>query len=160
MHEKADQEVVKVHKDKKLFISDLSWTPVKIWKEGSSYDNECPDGGPGGLICCESCAKSYFSYLNITVNDLETQRTHKVGSEVKEILGYLDKEKNDLDRVATVARRKPPPIARRIINAEAARQPSRRSYGSRYGGEDDQEWNLTSTIDIGTSELSMDIVSV
>eukprot|EP00980_Cylindrotheca_fusiformis_P030801 scaffold25436_cov127-Cylindrotheca_fusiformis.AAC.9 len=162
LHEKADQEVVKIQKDKKLFVSDLSWTPVQIWKDGESYDQVCPNGGPGGLICCKSCAKAYSSYLDTTVNDLETQRTHKAGSEVKELLEYIDKDKNDLDRFSAVARRKSPPIARSKINTEASRLPgTRRTYGSRHSRDDDHEWNLTSTIDIVVPpEFSLNTASV
>jgi hypothetical protein len=152
--------VVKIQKGQKLFITEVSWTPVTIWEEGGSYGKGCPNGGPGGLICCQACAKLYSSYLDTTVKDLEIQRTHKIGSEVREILGYLEKEKSDLDRFAGVARRKVPPIARRIINTEAFRQPARRAYASRHSREDNQEWNLTSTIDIGPSDLSMKIASV
>jgi hypothetical protein len=160
LHDKADQEVVKTQKDKKLFITEVSWTAATTWEEGVSYDKCCPTGGPGGLICCQACAKLYSSYLDTTVKDLEIQRTHKIGSEVKEILGYLEKEKTDLDRVAAVARRKAPPIARRIKNTEASRQPARRAYASKQSREDSMEWNLTSTIDIGPSDLAMQIASV
>lgn len=154
IHEKADEEVVKSQKEIKVFTEEITWTPAEVWKEGDSYDKICPTGGPGGLICCQGCAKKYSTFIEETTKDLEVQRTHKLGNEVKEIVALLDQGRSDLERIGTVARRKPPPTVRRLVQREESRattsaQKSRTSVADKPRlEEEDQEWNLTSTFDI------------
>lgn len=136
-----------------VFKSDFSWAPISVWKEGESYDNACPNGGPGGLVCCRACAKQYSSYLNTTLKEMEVQRTDKVGGELKEILEFLDKEKSVLDRATNFAKKKAPPVPRISNQAEPpSRQQGvrRTAVSSRQGQESANfhEWNITSTIDI------------
>lgn len=57
----------------------------------------CPNGGPGGLICCEICTKNYSIYLSLTTKDIEQQKTRKVNREVSELLGFLTGAKAKLD---------------------------------------------------------------
>ncbi|CAJ1966895.1 unnamed protein product [Cylindrotheca closterium] len=155
IHEEADEEVVKIQKEIKVFSEEITWTPVEVWKEGDSYDKICPSGGPGGLICCQECAKKYSSFVDDTMKDLEAQRTHKLGNEVKEIATLLEQGRSDLERIGSVARRKPPPTNRRMFQSDHPRATSTSASKSRASlnsnqrlGEEDQEWNLTSTFDI------------
>lgn len=80
-----------------FFARDISWTPHQYHEsssqDSSSYEKDCPNGGPGGLICCAACTKKYSSFLSDTTKEIEKQRTHKVNGEVMELLGYLSDAK-------------------------------------------------------------------
>jgi hypothetical protein len=146
--ENEAEEESKNEEGKKVFSRDIVWTPFPFGDDGKSYDQQCPEGGPGGLICCEYCSKKYSSYLSRTVKDIEIQRTHKVGKEAKEILEFLDQGRKTLDRAMGVARKKVPPLPPPLPNPEPAKQQTRRTTTSKED-HDTAEWNLTSTIDIG-----------
>lgn len=154
IHETKDEEAAKNQKEIKVFTEEITWNPTEVWKEGDSYDKICPTGGPGGLICCHDCAKKYCSFLDETMKDLEVQRTHKLGNEVKEIVSLLEKSKNELEQIGCAARRKPPPAFRRANLQDkpkaTATTPRNRSSGAakQQSQDEDQEWNLTSAFDI------------
>lgn len=154
IHEEADEQVVKNQKEIKVFTEEVAWTPVEAWKEGDSYDKICSTGGPGGLICCQECAKKYSTFMEDTMKDLEVQRTHKLGTDVKEIIGLLDQARTDLERIGSIARKKPPPIKRRVNHRDESRSTSaapkgRASLAAKARADDEnQVWNLTSTFDI------------
>lgn len=129
-----------------VFSRDVAWTPHSFGPENQAYSQVCPDGGPGGLICCETCAQTYSSYLNQNIRDIEVQKTHKVGKEVKEILGFIEEGKKTLNRAVEVARKKapPPPKGPGPEAATAKRSPH---------GKVANDWNVTSAVDFGAAEL-------
>jgi len=49
----------------------------------------CPNGGPGGLVCCSQCATSYSQILSNTTKAMETQTAAKIGQEVSELMEML-----------------------------------------------------------------------
>lgn len=107
-----------------IFARDFRWTPHIFDSKKSSansgvanisYDMLCPHGGPGGLVCCDSCTASYAKYLTKTVTDMETQKMQRAGDEVKELLDFTRQAKHRLTQTIRVARRKPVPI--RCINS-------------------------------------------
>ena len=75
--------------------------------EGHGEDNEptykpCPDGGPGGLICCSYCTATYSRFLSNTAKEMEAQSVAKVGQEVSEIMELLANAKQRLQRASDV----------------------------------------------------------
>ena len=158
---KKEKEISKESKEKaakekterdKVFSKDIVWTPYKFGEEGEDYDQACPTGGPGGLICCDDCTKKYSLYMSRTVKDIEIQRTHKVGNEAKEILEFLGDGTKTLGRAIGVAKKKVPPLPpRRVPTAANGKQPPRKTSTSKTGASTATEWNLTSTIDIGVT---------
>jgi hypothetical protein len=129
----------------------------------NSYQATCPQGGPGGLICCETCTASYSSYLTLTAKDMEVQKTYKAGKEVQEMLRFLEQGKEKLDLAVKTARKVPPPLPTKYYyNAAAAaatttettvaRKPSRKSASANKKEASSSEWNLTSSIDIGATK--------
>lgn len=63
----------------------------------------CPDGGPGGLICCSYCTASYSRFLSNTAKEMEAQSVSRVGQEVSEILELLADAKQRLQRASDVS---------------------------------------------------------
>ena len=63
----------------------------------------CPDGGPGGLICCSYCTAAYSRFLSNTAKEMEAQTVSKVGQEVSEILELLEDAKQRLQRASYVS---------------------------------------------------------
>lgn len=47
---------------------DFEWTPHPF--DTRPYNESCPIGGPGGLVCCETCAGLYSQYMLSTLDDL------------------------------------------------------------------------------------------
>ncbi|CAB9497543.1 expressed unknown protein [Seminavis robusta] len=88
-----------------IFARDIEWNehPYDTSDLEAPYD-ACPKGGPGGLICCAHCTRQYSQYLNATSKDMEEQRTHKVISEVKELLGFLQTAQTQLGQAVQTAR--------------------------------------------------------
>jgi hypothetical protein len=75
---------------------------------GSGEDDKltyesCPDGGPGGLICCSYCTAAYSRFLSNTAKEMEAQTVSKVGQEVSEILELLEDAKQRLQRATYVS---------------------------------------------------------
>lgn len=138
-----------------VFSRDVAWTPHSFGPENQEYSQVCPDGGPGGLICCETCAQAYSSYLNQTIRDIEVQKTHKVGKEVQEILGFLEEGRKTLDRAVVVAKKKVPPLPPMRPEPEAAT--AKRSVRGKAANAtieaDSTDWNVTSAVDFGATEI-------
>lgn len=67
-----------------------------------SYE-PCPDGGPGGLICCSYCTAAYSRFLSNTAKEMEAQSVSRVGQEVSEILELLEDAKQRLLRATSVS---------------------------------------------------------
>ncbi|KAL7468222.1 hypothetical protein ACHAXS_008449 [Conticribra weissflogii] len=63
----------------------------------------CSRGGPGGLICCASCAASYSRTLSNTAKEIEAQSVAKIGQEVNEILELLTDAKRRLRNTTDVS---------------------------------------------------------
>lgn len=105
-----------------LFTKDIEWTPHAFDSEQVSYADSCPEGGPGGLICCEKCASQYSDFLSATVNDIEHQKTAKLGSEMTQLLNFLSNGKARLGESTRMTRRKPPP-RRRLGDALPTEKP-------------------------------------
>ena len=82
-----------------MFARDINWTyhPFDSSESDSPYDSTCPKGGPGGLICCTDCTKSYSCFLTGSSKNLEEQRTRKVSNEVQELLGILTSARSKLN---------------------------------------------------------------
>ncbi len=142
--EKQDEENNDAGKN--VFSRDIAWSKFSFGDDNDnrqSYDQVCPQGGPGGLICCDSCCKQYSSYLSKTVKDMEIQRTHKGGKEVKELLKFLHQGKKTLERAIGVAKKKVPPLPPLGIS------PKEQQATQRKPDLLSVEWNLTSTIDVG-----------
>ena len=89
-----------------MFVRDIHWTPHQYdsSESDSPYDSTCPKGGPGGLICCEDCTKSYSRFLTATSKDLEEQRTRKVSNEVQELLEILNSARSKLNGALRTAK--------------------------------------------------------
>merc|ERR1719253_1994675 len=64
---------------------------------------QCPEGGPGGLICCSYCTAAYSRLLSNTVKEMEAQSVASVGREVSEILDLLADAKQRLHRLTVVS---------------------------------------------------------
>lgn len=101
-----------------MFAPDVHWTPhpfsVAPDSSGSvSYKDICPQGGPGGLICCSICTATYSKFLSMTYRDVEEQRTSKVAEEVTQLLGFLKDSKEQLARSVRAARKKNPPLLKK-----------------------------------------------
>lgn len=92
------------------FHGNVQWVPHVYDNPGISYGMLCPHGGPGGLICCETCTANYSNYLARTVKDAEANRTEIMGSEVKELLDLSRKAKMTMSASVSVARRTPVPL--------------------------------------------------
>jgi hypothetical protein len=63
----------------------------------------CPDGGPGGLVCCSYCTAAYSRFLSNTAKEMEAQTVSRVGQEVSEILEMLEDAKQRLQRASYVS---------------------------------------------------------
>lgn len=63
----------------------------------------CPDGGPGGLICCSYCTAAYSRFLSNTAKEMEAQSVSRIGQEVSEILELLADAKSRLGRASDVS---------------------------------------------------------
>ena len=78
----------------------------EIGREGEddklTYDS-CPDGGPGGLICCSYCTAAYSRFLSNNAKEMEAQTVARVGQEVSEILELLEDAKLRLQRASHVS---------------------------------------------------------
>ena len=71
-------------------------------EDGPTY-KPCPDGGPGGLICCSYCTASYSRFLSNTAKEMEAQSVSRVGQEVSEILELLADAKQRLQGASDVS---------------------------------------------------------
>jgi hypothetical protein len=67
---------------------EVVWSQSEFDSHITSY-NKCPNGGPGGLICCRQCTTSYSRLLSETAKEMEVQTLSGVGREVSELLELL-----------------------------------------------------------------------
>jgi chemotaxis protein histidine kinase CheA len=118
----VEEEVEEVFPTPSHFFKDFNWTPHMYDSKEPSFTAGCPRGGPGGLICCESCAAQYSNFLSGTTRDIEQQKAAKMGGEMTELLGFLSNAKKLLGQSVRVARRKPVPMPR--VNLKALYDPS------------------------------------
>lgn len=58
----------------------------------TTFDS-CPNGGLGGLICCQQCEGAYSRFLSDTAKEIESQTVSIVGREVSEMLELLEDAK-------------------------------------------------------------------
>ena len=70
--------------------------------DGEPTYTPCPNGGPGGLICCSYCTASYSRFLSNTAKEMEAQSVSRIGHEVSDILELLADAKLRLQRAAEV----------------------------------------------------------
>jgi hypothetical protein len=117
--EEAEEEFPTSHLFAKDF-RDFNWTPHSYDSKELSFAAACPRGGPGGMICCESCTAQYSDYLSGTTGDIEQQKAAKMGGEMTELLGFLSSAKKILGQSVRVARRKPVPMPRVNLKSIAA----------------------------------------
>lgn len=70
----------------------------------------CPEGGPGGLICCSTCTGKFSQYLSSTYASMQEHSINLMGNEVQELGSLLKQASSILDHnlpgAAPVARRK------------------------------------------------------
>jgi chemotaxis protein histidine kinase CheA len=116
----GEEEAEEVFPTPSHFFRDFNWTPHTY--DSKEFNAGCPRGGPGGLICCESCAAQYSNFLSGTTGDIEQQKAAKMGGEMTELLGFLSNAKKLLGQSVRVARRKPIPMPR--VNLKALYDPS------------------------------------
>mmetsp|Transcript_15284 Transcript_15284/g.21298 ORF Transcript_15284/g.21298 Transcript_15284/m.21298 type:complete len:321 (+) Transcript_15284:167-1129(+) len=107
--EPEESEPEKEPEGKNHFQHDVDWTPHTFDSQTHSYENTCPTGGPGGLICCEMCANVYSQYMSQTATELEAVCVEKVEKEAKELMGFLRDSHAKLNDAVENARRKPAP---------------------------------------------------
>jgi NUMOD3 motif len=118
-----------------VFGRDISWTPhILHGSQGVAHTNHpstaaappppppytymCPQGGPGGLICCSLCSTLYTQYLTRTVTELQEQKLQSVGREVRDLIHWTQGTRETLAQTIKAARRKPIPM--RTATAAAA----------------------------------------
>ena len=105
---KQRQKTFEVETVPEIFRRDFEWSPHERFGFGEE-SFECPQGGPGGLICCAACTKAYADYLNMTFSDLQSQKINKVAAELETINNFMHDNQERLSKSVTAARRKPPP---------------------------------------------------
>lgn len=152
----------KNQRTEEIFSKEITWRPFYFSRSNLTYDQSCPAGGPGGLICCEICSTKYNVFLTRTSEDLETQRMIKESGEVTEILGFLSQKKDMLKEAVNCAKTKlpplPPPGSGRLTLHQEPLALARSNNCNRRAGTTNKserhetnpaDWNLTSSIDIG-----------
>ena len=144
-----------------VFHKEVEWKPFSFGTDDGDdgdkdYDQACPSGGPGGLVCCSHCAEEYTWYLSRTVKDMEMHRTRRVGKEVQELLKFLKQGRETLENAYNVAKKKIPPLPPKPpapVHTTTPRPTS--SSTSRKNNAsvpmEPTQWNMTSTIDIAQS---------
>lgn len=132
-----------------IFSKDVEFKPHSFGPNGESYDQVCPVGGPGGMICCQTCAKNYTWYLSNTVKDMEAHRMTRNGREVQELLKYLRQGRASLQNAYKIAEKKIPPLPKNppVNNARGGGGTSWATPPEPIS--EHKQWNMTSTIDIG-----------
>lgn len=116
------------------FAPDIEWTPHDYDGHDNLYEQLCPAGGPGGLICCQFCVSAYSQYLTQTANEIEVQTIHNIGKEVQELIGFMKQTRNKLQDKVGLARRQAPPSRQGMVQQGTAKVASRTS-----------DWNMKTT---------------
>ena len=78
--------------------------PKRMDEGDTEYGRACPDGGPGGLVCCESCSNKYSIFLSQTSKDLQSQRVRNTSREVKRLMDIITNKQKDLEMSLRKAR--------------------------------------------------------
>jgi hypothetical protein len=94
------------------FAGSFSWEPHPFDSDDVNvYSQTCPEGGPGGLICCAVCTSNYSQYMTTTCNSMHDQMITLLGHETRELASYLERAQSTLDQtvaqIRTNAFRKP-----------------------------------------------------
>mmetsp|Transcript_2479 Transcript_2479/g.5956 ORF Transcript_2479/g.5956 Transcript_2479/m.5956 type:complete len:368 (+) Transcript_2479:342-1445(+) len=154
--EKKEEKVVEAQVDRsaEIFSKDITWRPLP---EETSEDESCPTGGPGGLICCESCSTKFNLSLTRTSEDVESHRMIKESGEVTEILGFLAQKKTELKEAVNAASKKIPPLppagSGRLMADSHVRMSSNGNRKPSFKNDKVEihpgAWDLTSAIDLG-----------
>ena len=123
----------------------MEWTE----QEFDSTPPSCPNGGPSGLICCETCSAAYSQYMTQTVEDMETRRMESVSNQVEELLGYIEETRMQL-LVTTQAAQKmaPPPLPAPTTAKRTKFVRSNPAESALQSDSDLMEWCVTSTLDM------------
>lgn len=116
-----------------VFAPAVEWAAHDYDAHDNLYEQLCPTGGPGGLICCQTCASAYSRYLTQTANDIEVQTIHNIGKEVQELVGFMEETRSKLQDKIGLARQQGPPPPRRGFAEGTAQAASRMPNG---------DWNL------------------
>lgn len=116
----------------------MEWTPHDL----DSEPQVCPDGGPSGLACCETCAYAYSRFMTRTVQDMEGRRMEAVANNVEELLGYIEETRMQLMVTAQAARQKPPPPTPYGEKRLAEKRAENSNQDELMG------WSMTSTLDM------------
>lgn len=64
---------------------------------------KCPNGGSGGLVCCEHCSNAYSRLLTETSKEIEVQTVSSIGREVTELIELLNDAQARLKQVVDVS---------------------------------------------------------
>lgn len=99
-----------IEKVPEIFRRDFEWTPHNIFQNGEvSLEGKCPNGGPGGLVCCDICSATYCDFLTSTYNEMEDQKLTKAAADLETVTSFLELNHNRLTASVRVAQRQPPP---------------------------------------------------
>jgi len=92
----------------------------------AEFWSSCPDGGPGGLVCCESCSNKYSMFLSQTDKDLESQRVRNTSREMKRLMDIISNKQTDLENTLKKARAEMPGrSAQHSFVSRSSHQPSK-----------------------------------
>ena len=126
----------------------------------TTYENSCPNGGVGGLICCEECSGTYSSYLSRMCLDVEDARTRNVSNEMERLMDILADKRNELQTAMSNAKEGLPPLSNSTTNttADGATTTTRTRGNRRNPGNDDAM--LEHDVSDFLMTNAMDIISV
>lgn len=135
-----------------IFVPEVEWTPFSFSAGNdlgtTSYEDACPNGGVGGLICCEVCSTKYSSYLTRTAQDMESHRAHKTAQEMKQIMEVLGDERKALDKAMAEAKIRLPPLPARAMSQKKSVGTTGASRNQPPPGLEDPDI-LTNTMEMG-----------
>ncbi|KAL7569096.1 hypothetical protein ACA910_016931 [Epithemia clementina (nom. ined.)] len=94
----------------KVFKREIRWDAHSYDDPNVLYNQLCPKGGPGGLICCSHCAASYSSFLLETQQNLEDEQIRRVRQEVTTLSQFLSQTTTRLKESVAAAQKRPPPM--------------------------------------------------
>jgi hypothetical protein len=140
---------------KDLFEKEIVWSDFSFSKNNAhaKFDEICPVGGPGGLICCEFCSRRYHLYLTKMAEDMETHRIQQQTNEMKDIIIFVNGAKDELKTAVKDAQGKEPPSRLEAPERVGTRPQVRRQDTTMEETNGSMavlgNWNMTSTIDVG-----------
>jgi hypothetical protein len=102
-----DQKTIENSPKSNIFLRDINWIPHPLDLTSLSYVDLCLNGGPGGLICCESCTSNYSKFLSKCYTNLEEQKIAKLGVEITELLQFIEDAKPTLAETISFTRKIP-----------------------------------------------------